>query len=227
MTTPCWLARVDAAPAGAWACARLDGDHGCLAAWRQDEQPVGHALQADPRAFDPEGAAAWISLAWAPPGFALLYDDPAVQRARQAVLEQDPAAAVTTLMRDGSHIGGALTARRGADAARRLRDDPFARLLPTAVFEVGPGLIGTPAPPGGPVTERYGGAPWPVDRFVTSSGGARCRVEPVDVAVAQGGDGRAGLGAERAAQVLLMDLRRRVDVARVQRRVLRGGSGWR
>ena len=42
----------------------------------------------------------------------------------------------------------------------------------------------------------------------------------VDVVVAQRGDGRAGLAGERGAQVLLRDLGRGVDVARVERRVL-------
>jgi hypothetical protein len=72
---------------------------------------------------------------------------------------------VTTLSRDASHLGGALTACRGPDARRRLRDDPFARLLPTTVAEIGPGLVGLRRPPGNLVIERYGGAPWPVDRF--------------------------------------------------------------
>ena len=51
----------------------------------------------------------------------------------------------------------------------------------------------------------------------------------VDVVVAQRGDGHAGLARERGAQVLLGDLRRRVDVARIQRRAssgtVRGSSG--
>ncbi len=169
MTPPCWLARVIHAPAGAWACAELSNGEGWLAAWWQEERPLPGALAADPAALDPDGAAALISLAWAPAGFDLLYDDPAVQRARQIVLEDQPAAAMTTLSRDASHIGGALTARRGPDAARRLADDPFARLLPATVLRVGPGLLGASSPPASLVIERYGPAPWPADRFPTGA----------------------------------------------------------
>jgi hypothetical protein len=156
---------VEAAPVDAWACAQLGDGEGWLAAWRQADRPHPGALLADPRALDPGGAAAWVSLAWAPTGFDLLYDDGAVQRARQIVLEDEPAAAMTTLSRDASHIGGALTARRDPDAERRLRDDPFARLLPTVVVAVGPGLVAAAKPPASLVLERYGGTPWPADRF--------------------------------------------------------------
>jgi hypothetical protein len=165
MTVRCWVARSEAEPRGADAVAKLAGDAGWLAAWHQQERPCPGALLGDPAAFDPAGEAAWISLVWAPDGFDLLFDDPAVQRARQVVLEDEPPAAVTTLSRDASHLGGAMTARRGADAQRRLRDDPFARLLPAAILEIGPGLIGRPKPPVNVVTERYGGAPWPAENF--------------------------------------------------------------
>jgi hypothetical protein len=161
----CWLARGDADAPDAWAAAPLGGG-GWLLAWRQDDRPRPGALLADPAALDAAGEPAWISLAWAPPGFDLLFDDPAVQRARQVVLEGEPVAAVTTLSRDASHIGGALTARRGEAAERLLRDDPFARLLPAVVAEVGAGLVGSHGPPRSLVVERYGGAPWPADRFV-------------------------------------------------------------
>jgi hypothetical protein len=166
--TRVWIARaVDPAP-DAWAAARL-GYGEWLVAWRQEARPREGALLADPAALDADGPPAWISLAWAPRDFDLLFDDPAVQRARQLVLSAEPAAAVTTLSRDASHIGGALTARRGVDAERRLRDDPFARLLPTEIVEIGAGLIGSPKPPASLVIERYGPTPWPADRFVTGS----------------------------------------------------------
>ena len=165
MTERCWLVRTETPPHDAWAFARLGDGAGWLAAWRQDDRPRADALLADPAALAADGPAAWISLAWAPPGFDLLYDDAAVQRARQIVLEGQPPAAVTTLSRDASHIGGALTARRGADAVRRLRDDPFARILPASVVQIGPGLIGSPKPPANLVIERYGSTPWPGDRF--------------------------------------------------------------
>jgi hypothetical protein len=165
MTTPCWVTLTSGRPRGAHARAELTGNGRWLAAWRQEERPCQGSLLADAAAFDPSGPPAWISLAWAPPGFDLLFDDPAVQRARQIVLEQEPPAAVTTFSRDASHLGGALTARRGPGAERRLRDDPFARLLPAAVLEVAGGLVGRPPPPASVVVERYGGAPWPIDRF--------------------------------------------------------------
>jgi hypothetical protein len=165
MTERCWVARVQGAPRDAWACAQLGDGAGWLAAWRQADRPCDGALLADPRALDPAGTPAHVSLAWAPDGFDLLYDDAAVQRARQVVLEGEPAAAMTTLSRDASHIGGALTARRDPDAARRLRDDPFARLLPTVLVAIGPGLIGAAKPPASLVIERYGPTPWPADRF--------------------------------------------------------------
>jgi hypothetical protein len=165
VTERCWITLTGSRPGEAYAAAQLARDGRWLAAWRQEERPSGGALLADPRAFAADGSPAWVSLVWAPPEHDLLFDDPGVQRARQIVLEQEPPAAVTTLSRDASHIGGALTARRGPGAERLLRDDPFARLLPSAVLELGAGLIGHRAPPMSLVIERYGGAPWPVDRF--------------------------------------------------------------
>ena len=165
MTARCWVAMTEAEPRSADAAARLAGDAGWLGAWHQDERPCPGALLGDPSAFDSDGEPAWISLAWAPEGLDVLFDDPAVQRARQIVLEDEPPSAVTTLSRDASHLGGALTARRGADAQRRLRDNPFARVLPATIVEIGPGLIGRPKPPVNVVTERYGGTPWPAEGF--------------------------------------------------------------
>ena len=165
MSARIWLARADQPADDGWASAELGGGVGWLVAWRDDERPRPGALVADPVALDPAGEAAWISLAWLPADFVLLYDDPAVQRARQRVLEDAPAAAVTTLSRDASRIGGALTARRGPDARRLLRDDPFARIMPAQVLEIGPGLIGAPKPPASVVLERYAGKPWPASGF--------------------------------------------------------------
>lgn len=160
-----WVALVPARPADAWAAAEAR-EGGWLAAWRQRAKPVREALLAHPAAFDPAGAPAWVSLVLVPEDRDLITDDPAVQRARQLVLaDPEPPAAVTMLPRGPSLLAGALTARRGADARARLADDPFARLVPARVLELGPGLIGAPAPPVGPVIERYGGVPWPGERF--------------------------------------------------------------
>jgi hypothetical protein len=165
MSERCWIAMVDDAPAGATAAARLtDADGapaGWLAAWRQRAKPVRQALRADPRIVDPAGAPAWISLVLAPPGFALPFDDLAVQQARRDVLARRPARAVSTLLRDSSHFEGAITA-----ADEPVGDDPFARLFPARSLRAGPGLIAAAAPPVGPAIERYGSAnPWPWDRF--------------------------------------------------------------
>ena len=68
-----------------------------------------------------------------PAGVRLLFDDPAVQHARRAVLAAPPQDAVTTLLSDASHFEGSLTVARGAGVAR-LADDPFARIFPPRVL---------------------------------------------------------------------------------------------
>ncbi len=155
-----WVALLDEVPDGAWASAEFAGGH--LVVW--DEQVEG-ALRADPRAFDASGAEAWVSWVRPPDDVSILFDDGSVQRARQLVLAGPPPLACTTLVRDGSHFAGALSAFA---AESDLRDDPFARIWPARQGLAGPGLIGRPLPPTGPVLERYAGAPWPVDRFGSS-----------------------------------------------------------
>jgi hypothetical protein len=162
----CWIALVDEAPADATAAAAVtesDGSRaGVLAAWIRTSKPVRHALRADPRIVDPHGDAAWISLVLAPPGFALPFDDLAVQQVRRDVLAGPPSRLVSTLLRDSSHFQGAITA-----TSQPVRDDPFARLFPARVLHAEPGLLATTVPPVGPTIERYGSAnPWPWDRFV-------------------------------------------------------------
>ena len=167
----CWLALVDGEPAGALAAAEArDADGapaGRLAVWRPGPKPVRHALRADQRRIHPAGAPALVSLVVAPPGTAMLFDDPVVQQARRLVLaDARPPDVLTTLLRDASHCLGALTARRGADATARLPEDPFARIFPARLLAIGPGLLGRTAAPAGPTIERYGSArPWPWDRF--------------------------------------------------------------
>jgi hypothetical protein len=165
MSERCWIALVDDAPAAAAASAPLtDADGtpaGWLAAWMQQAKPVRQALRADPRIVDPAGAAAWISLVLVPPGFALPFDDLAVQHARRDVLARPPARAVSTLLRDSSHFEGAITV---TDAP--VGDDPFGRLFPARALRAGAGLLATTPPPVGPTIERYGSAnPWPWDRY--------------------------------------------------------------
>jgi len=165
MSDRCWIALVDDAPSEATAAAPLTDAGGApagwLGAWMQRAKPMRQALRADPRIVDPGGAAAWISLVLVPPGFALPFDDLAVQQARRDVLARRPARALSTLLRDSSHFEGAITA-----ADQPIRDDPFARLFPARSLRAGAGLIATAAPPVGPTIERYGSAnPWPWDRY--------------------------------------------------------------
>lgn len=168
--TLCWLALVEVRPEAADVSAQVDGGARWLAAWHADDPPAGvDARRVDPRIIDSGGAVAWVSLVLPPRGAFPLFDDGAVQGARRSVLaDSEPADLVTTLLVDDRHFAGALTARRGEDARRRLADDPFARVDrgSTRVLHVGPGLLGTVAPPPGPVIERHGSAvPWPGGRF--------------------------------------------------------------
>jgi hypothetical protein len=162
----CWLARVTPRPAGCLAAAEIsrDGDEvGWLAAWPSGRKPVADAVRADARIIDPSGTAAAVSLVLLPRDRSPLFDDPAVSGALRAVLAGVPPDAVSTFVRDSSHFSGAVTVRRGWPAL--LRDDPFQRLGPADMLDVGPGLFGVVAPVPGPVIQRYAGAPWPVAGF--------------------------------------------------------------
>ena len=171
MSERCWLALLDAAPPTADAAAALrtpDGaPAGCLVAWIRASKPVRAARRADPRIVDPNGAAAAVSLVLPDRDALPIFDDPAVQGARRAVLaDAEPADLVTTLLIDASHFAGSLTARRGPNALARLRDDPFRRVSSATLLFVDGGLLGTVAPPPGPVIERHGSdVPWPGGRF--------------------------------------------------------------
>lgn len=125
--------------------------------------PAG--LSYDERLRDPAGAPCTVSLVLTPPGVRIPMDDLAVQRARQAVLAGPPLDGVSVLLADDSAFRGSILVARGAQVAR-LADDPFARIFPAEVVEVGPGVFGALPMPAGPVIERYGSAnPWPYDRF--------------------------------------------------------------
>lgn len=167
MTARCWLALLEEAPGSADAAAvarDADGSEvGWLAAWLRAAKPVRTARRADPRIVDPHGAAASISLVLPERDAMPIFDDPAVQGARRAVLaDAEPADLVTTLLVDASHFAGSLTARRGPDALARLRDDPFARVWQARILTVEGGLLGSMAAAPGPVIERHGSdVPWP------------------------------------------------------------------
>jgi hypothetical protein len=123
-------------------------------------------LRADPRIFDPDGDAAWVSLIVVPEPLRPPFDDPVVQQARRRVLAGPAPDAVSTLLADDSRFAGAVTVRRGADAQALLHDDPFARVHPARIVRVEPGVFGVAPPPTGPTIERHGSArPWPWDRF--------------------------------------------------------------
>ncbi len=136
---------------------------GVLAAWPSGAKPVAAAVRADARIVDPEGGSAWVSLVLLARDRSPLFDDPAVSAALRRVLAGPPPDAVSTLVRDSSHIAGALTVRRSQPAL--LRDDPFRAVGPARVLLVAAGLLGTMAPVPGPVTQRYGGQPWPAAGF--------------------------------------------------------------
>lgn len=165
-----WIARLDAPADGADAQAELrtlDGaPAGHLAAWLRDSKPLREARRIDQRLVDRDGEAALVSLIVLPRGEWLLFDDLAVQHARRRVLAEAPADAVSTLLADDRHFTGALTVRRGPGAEALLRDDPFARVAPAELLQLGAGLLGLVAAPTGPTIERHGSAqPWPWDRF--------------------------------------------------------------
>ena len=162
----CWLAWVPSRPADCIAAGAVSRDGegvGWLAAWQSGRKPVADAVRADARIVDASGAAAAVSLVLLPRERSPLFDDPAVSGALRAVLSGVQPDAVSTFVRDSSHFSGAVTVRRQGRAL--LRDDPFRRLGPAEVLDVGPGLFGAVRPPPGPVIQRYSGAPWPVAGF--------------------------------------------------------------
>src|SRR5919202_1161691 len=140
-----WFALVPQPPTDAFAAARawqLDGQPaGWLAAWTSEPGRPAGSLGIDVRAVDPAGGPAWVSLALAPPGNRVLFDDPAVSWALRQVLAQPTFAAVSTLTLDSATIGGALTAARDASPLA-LADDPLARLFPARVLRVEEGFVG-------------------------------------------------------------------------------------
>ncbi len=165
----CWLARCGEPGTGAVASAtlsQLDGrSAGLLAAWEHDGDPPAGSAKVDPRAIDPDGDEAVVSLVLAPDRVWLPFDDPAVSGAIRAVLALPAAEVLSTLLLRDDRFVGALTAVRGA-ATQRLDDDPFGVIFPALRLRVGPGLLGRMPPPVGPSMQRYGsGSPWPWERF--------------------------------------------------------------
>lgn len=155
--------------ADAVACARAASDDGrCsgfVCAWGHDRrQPSATAVKVDERAVDPSGAPGWVSLARAPQGLFLPFDDPEVVQATRMVLSLPPREAFSTLLEGDDRCVGALTGTHGA--RDDLAYDPFANLFPVVVMQVEAGMLGRMPAPVGPVTQRYGADnPWPWDRF--------------------------------------------------------------
>jgi len=141
------------------------GSAGVLCAWaRELAQPSPSATKIDARAIDASGDGGWVSLAQAPHGLFLPFDDPAVAQATRTVLGMPPADVFSTLLEGDARCRGAVTGMHGDPS--RLGYDPFAHLFPAVVLRVGPGMLGHMPAPVGPSTQRYGGAnPWPWDRF--------------------------------------------------------------
>jgi len=166
-----WFALVDEIPslepaASAPAAAPDGSPAGHLAAWPGDTRPPARAVKIDGRCIDAAGAPARVSLVLAPYRAKTLFDDLAVQQARRATLAGPRRRFVSTLVRGDSIFAGAVTSPLDGDGL----DDPFSRIFPGRILDVGPGLFGTVPPPAGPVIERYGsGNPWPYDRYAVGA----------------------------------------------------------
>jgi hypothetical protein len=127
----------------------------------------GRRFRVDPRVLAPGSPEAFAHVCASPdPVAALRYDEPEFQAARRDALAWwigllgDDFVCLTTLAVDASRTGGAITVARARD---RFEDDPFARLFAGTVVQTD--LFAPVPPPGGPVIERYAGAPWPGGSF--------------------------------------------------------------
>jgi hypothetical protein len=92
-------------------------------------------FRIDRLAVDPAGEPALVSLALAPTGNRVLFDDSAVSWALRQVLAQPAGAVISTLTLDSATIGGAFTATFDV-SPRALADDPFGWLMPARVLRV-------------------------------------------------------------------------------------------
>lgn len=166
--TWCWFALVDQAPAGLLASTAvldLDGQRrGVLAAWPAGERPRPDAARLDARVLDPQGPRMALSLVLPPPGVQVLFDDPTVVGAVKAALAGPAPDFVSTLSVDASHFGGAVSGV-AEPWPGWWSDDPFARVFPARRLWADAGMFGQTAPPAGPVHQRYGPTPWPVEGF--------------------------------------------------------------
>jgi hypothetical protein len=156
--TSVWLALVDDEPRGTLAMAEIR-EGGWLAAWDEKRAVPDDAWLVDPRVIDRDGPRTRVALAAAPADVSFHFDDPSVTGAIRAVLGSEPADVCTCLLVEPSRFAGALVSPPH-------RATPFAAIFPQRVLDVGPGLLGRPAWPTGPGTQRYmSDVPWPYDRF--------------------------------------------------------------
>lgn len=129
-----------------------------------DLHSAGRRLRLDSRclAGEPVAGAFAHVCASADPEAKLRFDEPEVQQVRRDALEYwipllgGELVCLTTCALDASLYAGAITVARSPDL---FADDPFARLFPGTVVEVG--FFCEVPPPPGPVIERYAGVPWP------------------------------------------------------------------
>lgn len=82
----------------------------------------------------------------APDGVTILFDDPAVSGALRAPLAAPWPDVLSTLVVEESRFAGALTVVQNGDRGR-LESDPFARIFPARIVQLGSGLLGRTPPP--------------------------------------------------------------------------------
>lgn len=131
----------------------------------------GRRFGIDPRCLaGPAVEGAWLHVCASPdPDVRVLFDSTEVQQARRDALAWWFALlggnliCCSTLSLDASHYGGAVTVARTPDA---FADDPFARIFGGTVERTD--AFALVLPPGGPVMERYSGAPWPGGSFAAA-----------------------------------------------------------
>jgi hypothetical protein len=157
-----WVALLDEPPeeADAVVPVQLRGGAAVLARWTGRHHPHPRALAIDPRAVGSDGppmSVSWLALEQ---DSRPLFDDPEVVEARRVLLRQWPSYGASTLVADAVRLAGSVLFHRPGER----RDDPFARLGPTKAFATQGFFVPVPAPTG-PALERYGGMPWPFDRF--------------------------------------------------------------
>ena len=142
-----------------------DGSDLFLAAWHTARSPHPRAASVDPRILGTGGPAMTASWTELPEGRRPLFDAPEVLEARRWLIRSWPAYGVSTLVTDSVHLAGSVVLWAGRPP---FDDDPFARLGPSRVVSSQGFFVPLPAPTG-PALERYGGAPWPFDRFATTA----------------------------------------------------------